>query len=221
MGRWRRGTAAVLVCLVPPAVGACSSGDDGATTTTAPADGSVVTTTPDTTPDTTPITSPDTRPITTPDTTPDTTPSSSIAPTTSGGTSPTMITQDDVESITTAFDTFFGGMESTVDEKVAVLQDGERYREMLVAASENEQFQQMSTEIRDVRAATAGECQALEAGDDCAVVTHDVLVAGFPMAAGIESPAVRAAGGWLVGARAWCRLVEIGGETCPDAESAP
>jgi hypothetical protein len=85
-----------------------------------------------------------------------------------------------------------------------------------VAASADAQFQQMSTEIRDIRAGTAAECAGLGAEPGCAVVTHDVLVGGFPMAAGIESPAVRGDGGWLVGARAWCALVEIGGASCPD-----
>ncbi len=114
------------------------------------------------------------------------------------------------------FATFFGGIDSTLDEKVGVLQNGEFYRDMLTAAGENEQFQQMSTDIRDVRAGSDAECESLGADPGCAVVSHDVLVGGFPMAAGIDSPAVRSGGSWLVGSQAWCGLVEIGGETCPE-----
>ena len=121
----------------------------------------------------------------------------------------------DLEAITASFLTFFGGIDSTVDQKLAVLEGAETYREMLEAASENAQFQQMSTEIREIMVGSDAECDRLAAGPGCAVVVHDVLVAGFPMAAAIVSPAVRGDGSWLVGWRAWCNIVEIGGETCP------
>jgi hypothetical protein len=122
----------------------------------------------------------------------------------------------DIEAITASFLTFFGGIDSTVDEKLAVLEGAETYREMLEAASENAQFQQMSTDIREIRVGSDDECGQLAADPGCAIVVHDVLVGGFPMAAGIESPAVRSDGSWLVGWRAWCNIVEIGGETCPE-----
>ncbi|MBI5088275.1 MAG: hypothetical protein HZB15_05285, partial [Actinobacteria bacterium] len=60
------------------------------------------------------------------------------------------------------------------------------------------------------------ECQVLDAAAGCAVVDHDLLVGGFPMAAGIESPAVRVDGTWMVGEHAWCNVVAIGGAACPD-----
>ena len=125
----------------------------------------------------------------------------------------------DSEAISTQFQVFFGGAASTVDQKVAVLEDGERYREMLEGADANEQFQQMSTDIREIRAGSDVDCQRLGAAPGCAIVVHDVLVAGFPMAAGVESPAIRSDGSWLVGARAWCNIVEIGGASCPDPPS--
>ncbi len=111
---------------------------------------------------------------------------------------------------------FFGGLESTVDEKVAVLADGETYRGMLEAASENDQFQQMSTDIREIRAGSDEECGRFDAPSGCAIVVHDVLVGGFPMAAGIESPAISADGRWLVGSQAWCNIVEMGGAECTE-----
>jgi len=130
------------------------------------------------------------------------------------------LSASDVEEITGAFTVFFGGGSSTVDEKVAVLEDGERYRSMLEAASANEQFHAMSTAVHAVRAGSPAECARLGADPGCAVVTHDLLVSGFPMAAAIESPAVRGPRGWLVGWRAWCATVEIGGASCPERAGA-
>lgn len=135
-------------------------------------------------------------------------------------TSTTDLATGDQAEITAAFEAFFGGLDTTVDEKVALLVDGERYRAMLEAASANEQFQQMSTDVRSIRPGTDAECAALSVDHGCAVVTHDLLVGGFPMAAAIESPAVMVDGRWILGARAWCGAVEIGGARCPDGEQA-
>ncbi len=126
----------------------------------------------------------------------------------------------DVDEITRVFEAFFGGATTTVDQKLAVLQDGERYRGMIEDAAGNEQFQGMSTDIREVRAGTSAECQSYGAGEGCAVVVHDLLVSGFPMAAGISSPAERSGSTWLVGSAAWCNVVAIGGASCAD-EVAP
>ena len=120
----------------------------------------------------------------------------------------------DREAIVKSFEVFFGGQQTTVDQKVAVLQDGERYREMLTAASANAQFQQITTTIRDIRAATAAECREFGTEPPCAVVTHDLLVGGFPMAAAIQSPAVLSDHQWMVGSSAWCKVVAIGGASC-------
>lgn len=136
-------------------------------------------------------------------------------PTTDAGES-AGVDPNDEEAITAVFATFFGGQDSTVDEKVALLQDGERYRSMLDAASANEQFQQMSTNVRDMRPGSDEECAARGVEPGCVIVAHDVLVAGVPMAANVESPATEGADGWLVGAAGWCGIVEIGGASCPD-----
>lgn len=146
-----------------------------------------------------------------------TTPSTTIPTTTipDGGADATVLTDDDRAAIEGVFVTFFGGAATSVDEKVAVLEDGERYRAMLEDAAENEQFQQLTTEIRDVVGATPAACLEAGAEPPCALVTHDLLVAGFPMAAAIESPAVTVDGSWRVGAAAWCGVVAIGGESCP------
>ena len=138
------------------------------------------------------------------------------APTASGTTgSPGTLDAGAVDAITAAFEAFFGGATTTVDEKVALLQDGERYRGMLTDASADAQFQQMTTDVRDVRPGTDDECAAAGAPNGCAVVTHDILIGTMPMVAALESVAVPAGGTWLVAGEAWCSLVEIGGEVCP------
>lgn len=141
------------------------------------------------------------------------------APATGETTEPGGLANADINAITDVFGRFFGGQATTVDEKVAVLEDGEIYREMLEGASANEQFQQMTINVRDVRAGTADECTGLGADAGCAVVLHDLLVGGFPMAMSIQSPAIQRDGKWLVGARAWCNVVEIGGASCPGANT--
>ncbi len=140
--------------------------------------------------------------------------------TTSGPGASNGLTAADVDEISRVFEAFFGGSTTSVDQKLTVLQDGERYRGMIEGAAANEQFQGMSTDIREVRAGTSTECESYGAGEGCAVVVHDLLVGGFPMAAAISSPAVRSGSTWLVGSAAWCNVVAIGGASCAD-EVAP
>ncbi len=211
--------------VVAVAVGGCSSDDDDtvpSAATAAPMTTHVASSTidqPTSIPATTPTTMPTTTPITTPPTSPtvSSNPGVTSPPTTASPTDPPGdLRAADLDAVTAAFLTFFGGLDSTTDEKLAVLEGAEIYREMLEAASENAQFKQMSTDIREIRAGSDDECGELAAAPRCAIVVHDVLIGGFPMAAGIVSPAVRSDGGWLVGWRAWCNIVEIGGETCPE-----
>jgi hypothetical protein len=122
---------------------------------------------------------------------------------------------DEQMLIGAAFLTFFGGTASDVDQKVAVLQDGERYRSMIVDASANEQFQAMAVDIRGIRLLDADACTAMGEVSPCAVVTHDLFVGGAPALVGQESAAVRLGDEWKVAASAWCRVVAIGGEQCP------
>ena len=117
--------------------------------------------------------------------------------------------------ITSAFLAFFDGSGTTVDEKVDLLQSGETYRAMLEAAAANEQFQTMTADIRDVRLLDDPECREAGVPGPCALVIHDLLVSGLPMAVAIESPAVRLEDRWVVAATTWCAVVEIGGAACP------
>lgn len=204
----RRLAATVLVIV---AATGCGSGDAGpASTAVTPPANSTVPTVP-TGPATTPAAT------STPGGTPPTTASASVPVPTTEPVPGAELTAADVDAISAVFILFFGGQASTIDEKVKVLENGELYRGMLEGAAADERFQQLTTEIRDVRAGSASGCAALGASEGCAIVVHDLLVSGFPMAAAVESPAVRAPGGWLVGWQAWCNVVEIGGAACPTA----
>jgi hypothetical protein len=135
--------------------------------------------------------------------------------TTLPGSSTTAAVEDPAVGIRVAFETFYDGAGSTVDAKIAMLQDGERYRSMLEDASANPQFQSLAIDIREIRLADDGECAGLGASAPCAVVTHDLLVAGAPMLVAQDGIAVQVDGTWLVAASSWCAVVAIGGETCP------
>lgn len=219
-----RGRRRSAVLAVVAAAAACSSGDravsptsslDGATP--APSATAAPTEQPPTTePATGPVTEPPTTgPTTPPTTSPVTPPSTGGAATPGEAAGAGELSADDVAAIRAAFVLFFGGQASTVDEKVAVLEDGERYRDMLEGAAADERFQQLTTDIREIRGGSPAECSDLSATEGCAVVVHDLLVSGFPMAAEVASPAIRVPGGWQVGWRAWCNVVEIGGAACP------
>ncbi|MEI7547567.1 MAG: hypothetical protein WCK21_05860 [Actinomycetota bacterium] len=152
---------------------------------------------------------------TTPATTTDTTPVTTGATPASTGTSSTIADgTTSIATIRTAFTTFFTGGGS-VDAKVAVLQDGERYRPMLTDAAANAQFRSLTIDIRDIRLATAAECGGYGELATCAVVTYDLLVGGAPMLAAHQGYAVRVDGTWKVASSAWCAVVKLGGETCP------
>jgi hypothetical protein len=214
----RRGLGGLLGIMLATA---CGSGDPGATSTApTPPPGSMVTAP-------TPPSTPSTRATTTVATTIPPVPPPATPPATSppGATGPAAgvaeLTADDVDAISAAFTLFFGGEASTVDEKVGVLENGELYRGMLEGAAADERFQQLTTEIREIRAGSVTECSELAAPEGCAIVVHDLLVSGFPMAAEVESPAVRMPGGWQLGWRAWCNVVEIGGAACPGDASGP
>jgi hypothetical protein len=142
-------------------------------------------------------------------------PSTVTTSTTLPGSSTTAAVEDPAVGIRVAFETFYDGAGTTVDAKIAVLQDGARYRSMLEDASANPQFQSLAIDIREIRLADDGECAGLGASAPCAVVTHDLLVAGAPMLVAQDGIAVQVDGTWLVAASSWCAVVAIGGETCP------
>ena len=140
------------------------------------------------------------------------TPPTSVAPTSAA---PTSAAATDEAQVRSVFLAFFNGADRNIDKKVAALQDGERYRQMLVDADADSRFQQLRADVRAVRFPNATECTAAGLTSPCAIVTFDLLLGAFPALAGHDGPAVQIAGVWKVGAKAWCDVVAIGGDTCP------
>lgn len=152
--------------------------------------------------------------------------------TTSGPTSSTVTTATTVTTVTpttvapttaatdeaqvrSAFETFFNGADRNVDKKVALLQDGEKYRQMLVDADADARSQQLRAQIRSVRFPPTGECAQAGVPSPCAIVNFDLLLGAFPALAGHDGAATKIAGVWKVSAKAWCDVVAIGGAACP------
>ena len=161
-------------------------------------------------------TRPATAPATQPATEPATTTPTVIAATTAGATSTTTV--DDVGAITDAFTVFFDGTVLDVERKVELLQDGDRYREMLTDTAADPIARTLSTRVRSVTILDATACPEATGVDACARVVHDLLVGGLPAFAAHESTAVRVDGRWRVAADSWCEIVVIGGAACPSTE---
>ena len=138
-----------------------------------------------------------------------------LATTAATSTAPTTTPASDEALIRTAFAAFFNGADRNVDKKVSLLQDGERYRQMLVDADADPRFQQLRAQVRAVRSADPTECTNAGVTSPCSIVTFDLLLGEFPALAAHNGPAVKISGSWKVGAKAWCDVVAIGGATCP------
>lgn len=139
-------------------------------------------------------------------------PNTTTAPSESTGGSSS---SDDTAAITAAFTTFFDGVNPDVDGKVAVLENGESMRSMIVDAAANPQFQQLSTVVNSVTMLPDSDCTAAGEAAPCAKVSHDMFIGGLPAMVGLQSHAVKVDGVWKVSAKSWCAIVAIGGETCP------
>lgn len=142
------------------------------------------------------------------------TPSSTTASsTTTSGAPPT--TANEIEQIKSVYTTFFNGSDPNIDKKVALLQDGEKYRQMLVDAAADPRFQQLKADVRSARIAQDTDCPGMGVPSPCAIVTFDLLLNGLPALAAHDGPAYKQNGQWMVGAKAWCDVVAIGGDSCP------
>ena len=139
---------------------------------------------------------------------------SSAASTTKSSAATTTAASDESQ-IRAAFIAFFDGATPGIDKKVALLENGEKYRQMLVDAGANAQFQKLTANVRSVQMTPDSGCAALGVASPCASVTFDLLVGGFPALAAHQSPAAKIGGVWKVAAKAWCDVVAIGGDQCP------
>ena len=142
-------------------------------------------------------------------------PSSAAASPTTKASAPTTTAASDEGQIRAAFLAFFDGATPGIDKKVALLENGEKYRQMLLDASANAQFQKLTANVRSVQLTPDSGCAALGVASPCANVTFDLLVGGFPALAAHQSPAAKIGGVWKVAAKAWCDVVAIGGDQCP------
>ena len=139
---------------------------------------------------------------------------SSAASTTKSSAATTTAASDESQ-IRAAFIAFFDGATPGIDKKVALLENGEKYRQMLLDAGANAQFQKLTANVRSVQLTPDSGCAALGVASPCANVTFDLLVGGFPALAAHQSPAAKIGGVWKVAAKAWCDVVAIGGDQCP------
>jgi hypothetical protein len=128
---------------------------------------------------------------------------------------PTTTTMTDDALIRRTFLAFFNGADRNVDLKVSLLQDGEKYRQMLTDADADPRSQQLRAQVRTVRLTEGTGCTAAGVASPCAIVTFDLLLGDFPALAAHDGSAVKAAGSWKVSSKTWCDVVAIGGETCP------
>jgi hypothetical protein len=141
-----------------------------------------------------------------------TTIASTTAPTTTARSSTTTTT--DEAQIRSAFVAFFNGADRNVENKVSLLQDGEKYRQMLTDADADSRSQQLRAQVRAVRLADGAGCTAAGVSSPCAIVTFDLLLGDFPALAAHDGSAVKVAGSWKVSAKTWCDVVAIGGASC-------
>jgi len=147
-------------------------------------------------------------------TAPSTTSTTTAVNTTAANSSTTAATGDQAD-ITKAVMLFFDGSNPNVDAKVAVLENGEKYRSMLVDAAKDPTAQTLSTKVKSVEVLDAAGCQAAGVAAPCAKVVHDLFAGDFPAFSGQVSYAVNVGGKWMVAAKSWCAIVALGGASCP------
>lgn len=102
--------------------------------------------------------------------------------------------------------TFFDP-DSSTDQKVAVLENGDRMRPVLQAFSASPQAAQTSVEVKQVTFTSA-------TGAD---VTYDLLVAGNPALPDSKGTSVHQQDTWKVSVKTLCALVKLS----PDASAVP
>ena len=107
----------------------------------------------------------------------------------------------DEEQIKSAYETFFSP-KTSVPDRVAVLQDGPRYKALVASFASNPLAKNVSAEVSSV---------TLE-GADTAKVEYTVKLSGSALPTQIGS-AVKQNGMWKVGDTSLCKLVTLSGST--------
>ncbi|MFJ8648166.1 hypothetical protein ACIRNI_18875 [Streptomyces sp. NPDC093546] len=101
----------------------------------------------------------------------------------------------------------FFNPKTPVDEKVKLLENGDRMRPVLEAFSANPQAAQTSASVDDVAFTSATEAD----------VTYDLLVGGTPALSNTKGTAVQQQDTWKVSVKTLCALVKLS----PDATAVP
>ena len=120
--------------------------------------------------------------------------------------------------ITANFQAFFDG-KAAPESKIQYLEDGETYRESLVAGSSGETGElakRTSTKVTKIEFFDDDQCEFEGVTAPCAKVTHDLILDGTQVAlAGQASYAVFVDDKWKLSKISYCGLVALGGST-PD-----
>ena len=120
--------------------------------------------------------------------------------------------------ITATFEAFFDG-KSAPESKVAYLEDGETFRESLIAGSSGETAElakRTTTKVTKIELFDDDQCEFEGVTAPCAKVTHDLILDGTQVAlAGQASYAVYVDDEWKLSKISYCGLLALGGST-PD-----
>jgi hypothetical protein len=136
------------------------------------------------------------------------------AATTTTGASTTALSGEQA-AIAAAVTLFFDFTNPDVDGKVAVLENGEKYRSMLADAVKDPLGSTLSTKVSSVEILEDSACKTAGVASPCAKVTHDLFAGPIAAFAGRQSYTIKVNGKWLVTAKSWCDLVAVEGQTCP------
>lgn len=112
-------------------------------------------------------------------------------------------------AVTAAYDTFFSS-KSTWQQSQAVLQNGARFHDALVAQGKSQYASTSRARVRSVRVLSP----------DVAAVNYDILSNGQPLLQNVYGHAVRQNGKWVVAAETFCGLLKLQGQA-PHACSDP
>jgi hypothetical protein len=135
------------------------------------------------------------------------------APSTTGASTTAVV--DDKTAITNAIMLFFDMTNPDIDAKVAVLENGEKYRTMISDTLKDPVGSTLSTKVTAVDLLADSACPGAGVASPCAKVTHDLYTGDLPALLNRVSYAIKVGGKWVVAAKSWCDLVKLQGQTCP------
>ncbi len=136
-------------------------------------------------------------------------PSSTSAPTTSAPTTSPAPSGNADAQIKQDYVRFFDGR-TPADTKIALLQNGQQFAQVIRAQSQSPLAQQTTAQVGGVRV-----------NGTQAAVTYTVLIAGKPALANQTGTAVLVNGSWKVGEQSFCSLLSLQGQAPPPCPPVP